>query len=120
MNKDGDERRHDYSSLKSILDDIRESVRDIVSWKETVIDRLAKIEQSITGENNINRLKKEQCDSCKNRISTLEQRSMEEQIKNSRDYAKSNTMWEVMKYLFIALTGAFGSWLVQKLQGGQK
>ena len=117
---DGNERRHDYNTIKDILGDIRDSIDKIVAWKENVIERLAKIEQSLKGDNNISKLKEEQCSECKGRIGKLEGKVNTIEISNSREYVKSNTFYEVLKYLFIALTGALGSWLIGKFTGVTK
>lgn len=111
-------RRND-EFLRGSLTEIKVSVGMLVAWKENVIERLARIEKSLEANLDTAQVKEGQCLECKNKIKNLEGKVSVMEIENSREYFKTNTFTNVLKYLFIAMTGAFGSWIVGKFTGGE-
>lgn len=106
--------------LRESLNEIKASVNRLGAWKENVIERLARIEKSLEANLDTTKLKEEQCVECKNKIKHLEGKVSGIEIENSKEYFKTNTFGNVLKYIFIAMTGAFGSWLVSKFTGDIK
>lgn len=114
-NHNDNEKRHDYINIKDTLSDIKESLSQIVVWKEAVIERLVKIEENFKSLVYWKLDKVKECSMCNDKLTNLEHQICKLQTSQKTEGVRTNIFFEVLKYIMIAGVGAFFTWLVSKL-----
>lgn len=104
------------SSLKSLVADLKASVDRIIIWKEEISTKLTIMTESLKYDDIRHINEKSDYLIILGKVQVLEKMVSDINVNSSREYFKSNTTWDVIKYILVAGACIGGTYISEILR----